>query len=76
MLKFPCTQCEKQFKSKAYLRGHIESIHDPNHKFSCKFCKYLSKSTGELKSHIDLLHPGSLFTCDKCKKNFFKKLNI
>ena len=51
---FPCDQCDKTFKAKAYRKIHIQTIHnrDANKKFKCVSCDKCFIRKNNLKSHI------------------------
>ena len=64
--QFPCTDCDKVFHSKRYLRKHIQNLHKG--KLICPYCSKLCT-----KSHIDTAHKHQPVICDICCAEFKNK---
>lgn len=55
-VKYPCTECQKQFSAKSTLSNHIKVTHE-GRKLQCKHCDHRSRSRTHLKKHYDSMHP-------------------
>ena len=76
--KYPCTKCNKKFKSSGYCRRHISSHSSSNlYQFNCSLCQKKFKTNVTLKCHI-LKHFRSerKFKCDDCPKTFTMKWHL
>ena len=61
----PCPDCERTFKSKKYLRQHLNSQH------SLKFCNLCGKEVKHLSSHMSTVHnEGDPLQCSQCDSTF------
>ncbi|CAH1127422.1 unnamed protein product [Ceutorhynchus assimilis] len=63
---FPCNICEKAFKTKPFLKRHM-NIHINPRRFCCDKCGERFNDSGTLKTHIRLKHVGTKdFICPIC----------
>ncbi|KAF2714111.1 hypothetical protein K504DRAFT_530963 [Pleomassaria siparia CBS 279.74] len=69
-----CTLCFKQFSRASILRDHIRR-HEKEKPFLCGTCSKAFASKSDLKRHEDV-HAGRKFACDRCGKQFTRRLAI
>ena len=64
--KFECQKCEKKYKSKAILNGHL--LTHGEKKFECEECDFSTKTKRSLTHHTLVRNSGSVkhFKCDLC----------
>ncbi|XP_026462513.1 zinc finger protein OZF-like [Ctenocephalides felis] len=68
--KYACPVCNKEFKSKGYLRGHMV-IHSQDNKYECQFCGKKCKTWGNRSAHIKIHHSDDRpYVCEICTKSF------
>lgn len=74
--RFSCSQCHKQFLTKAAVRNHIK-VHDRLDSYECEECeksfstKYRLKA--HLKIHVDRDRPHN---CHVCNKSFYTRYHL
>ena len=76
-----CHLCDKKFKSKAYLKKHVELRHS---NFALSTCPYCSKTVKHLSDHLRLQKcfkkpeddDDINFTCHKCGKVLLRKQGL
>nr|XP_045593393.1 zinc finger protein 37-like [Procambarus clarkii] len=74
--RFSCSECEKQFLTKAAVRNHIK-VHDRLDSYDCDECeksfatKYRLKA--HLKTHVDRDRP---YNCRVCNKAFYTRYHL
>ena len=54
--KFKCNLCEKSFKHKHILEGHIALIHEGKKKYDCASCNEVFDRIGTLRDHFETVH--------------------
>ena len=76
-LKFKCETCKKEFKTKEYLKIHINSIHEKTKTFECKVCSKLFYKAVTLLTHKKQVHENRRkHECEFCSKSFVNKVKL
>ena len=68
---YECSQCERNFSTKRYLKIHFKTVHEGDNSAECKICnhKFATKST--LKFHVSTVHEGKKsHKCNICDTGF------
>lgn len=63
---FICADCGKEFKSKAYLKYHIDAFHNSALKYFCKRCDFKTTSKWKNRYHELKFHNKESFLCNLC----------
>ena len=73
-----CKTCNKTFKTKERLDGHIKRVHQHKEpEAECKLCQARVSDVATLKKHMDQVHYGKkLLKCDYCEKRFYQDFFI
>ena len=72
MKKFPCSQCNKEFKTKQCLKRHI-GRHLGVKPYACSFCKKRFNDKTNLGRHERVHMNIRKHVCDVCPQAFFRK---
>ncbi|XP_015834146.1 gastrula zinc finger protein XlCGF57.1 isoform X27 [Tribolium castaneum] len=67
-LQFPCTICQKTYKSILILNRHMKT-HIDVAQSRCEFCQKFFKTPNSLRKHVKKLHQGERHLCDICGKS-------
>ena len=71
---FECESCEKDFKSKRYLKIHVDKfIILKLRPYECLICEATFSCRGNLTKHNESIHEKKRFPCSLCEKNFSQK---
>jgi KRAB domain-containing zinc finger protein len=67
-----CTLCDRNYKSKDYLKYHMKTIHHGNVKYNCQYCPKTFTSWGGHRNHTHLKHykVNPDLKCGICNKCF------
>ena len=78
-LKYPCPNCNKEYKSNQGLQEHIKVVHEHN-RFICNYAGYNKeyKSNRDLQEHIKVVHENNRFICNYtgCVKSLTTKKGL
>jgi DNA-directed RNA polymerase subunit RPC12/RpoP len=74
-LKYPCTDCGKEFTTEKYLKQH-KVVHDEIGKFKCNECGKDFKRKQEITLHLQSHSNERNFECSTCGKAFKTKNNL
>ena len=67
----PCKFCDKKFRLKHNLKGHVRTVHEGVTNNECDICGKEFGHLGTLKRHIKVVHEKRRnFKCDTCDKSF------
>jgi len=69
-LRFTCSICNRQFKSKDGLKYHQNLLHITDNKFKCKFCSLKFSNKQRLLIHERKDHDIGKLSCKHCKNSF------
>ncbi|KAL4233189.1 hypothetical protein ACF0H5_007873 [Mactra antiquata] len=72
---FTCYICDKKFKSKGKLNGHM-AIHMFVKPHSCMYCKKQFSDSSNLKMHLHIHTGVKNFKCNECGKAFRQKAHL
>ena len=50
-VRWPCDQCDKQFREKSVLQKHIKGVHE-GVRFNCKLCDFEAPYQSSLINHM------------------------
>ena len=70
-----CEICGKHYKSKSYLKIHVQAEHVLI-RYSCSQCDQRFTQKVNLKSHIQSVHEKIKYTCDRCDQQFTQQGNL
>lgn len=62
-VSYQCTECAVEFGTRAALRQHNVSVHEPR-KWKCSDCSYVSKNKSTLITHVVRIHKGFHYESD------------
>lgn len=72
-----CPFCEKAFRSKTYLLGHIARDHSKTAKvFECQECEFRSYHRKALLSHVKGIHMKLKHKCEVCEAELSSKFGL
>merc|ERR1719315_688903 len=70
--RYPCPQCNKQFKRPGDVRRHIREVHQKC-RYVCQYCEKSFSQQAKLKLHVRSLHMGNYpHICNLCGKGFLR----
>ncbi|XP_019614444.1 PREDICTED: zinc finger protein 239-like [Branchiostoma belcheri] len=72
---FPCSFCEKNFTTKAYMNIHMR-VHTGDKPYKCQMCDKAFSQHGTLKNHIRTHTGEKPFVCEFCEMSFTSKGNM
>lgn len=67
---FACTECNKSFLKKVYLRKHFNNVHKQGLDEVCQHCGKLFKNSKRLKAHLLTHQSEKKYKCNQCPKQF------
>jgi uncharacterized Zn-finger protein len=74
---FRCDHCDKAFKTKRTLVGHLKIVHKKVKEFQCDECDKAYDLRENLQSHINAIHKKmKRFFCDHCDKAFSRNAHL
>ncbi|XP_030768347.1 zinc finger protein 311-like [Sitophilus oryzae] len=73
--RFGCSMCNVKFRTRLYLKKHIEESHEGQSPFDCSICKQRFESAKDLRFHRFTQHPKK-FKCDLCNRSFRNKVSL
>lgn len=73
---FKCPECDKSFKTKSNLNGHIKSVHCDYRPFQCNVCLKAFKMKYDLTKHSIVHSNAEPFVCKVCNKLFSRKYQL
>nr|CAI5857397.1 unnamed protein product [Callosobruchus analis] len=68
--QYPCSLCEKVFKSKHQMKRHFMRNHEKNDKYVCYKCGKAVSSAHALKAHLNMHDGVKPYKCDICEESF------
>ena len=69
--RLKCGTCDSLFKTKQYLKKHIDSVHERKKHVKCNVCDASFVGKGELNRHVASVHEGkNNFKCNACDTSF------
>ena len=71
--KFACNLCNHFFVYRQGLIRHLSAVHERIKPFKCELCKYACATKQMLDRHANSMHMKEVFSCFKCKRDFFRK---
>ena len=76
--RFPCSECDKTFASRAMALTHHKRAHQRLYKkkFICEICGKECSQKLLLKNHIAFVHNGQKIKCKDCDKTFGSQLAL
>ncbi|XP_035658321.1 gastrula zinc finger protein XlCGF7.1-like [Branchiostoma floridae] len=72
---FPCSFCEKNFTSKAYMKIHMR-VHTGDKPYKCQMCDKSFSQHGTLKNHTRTHTGEKPFACEFCGMTFTSRGNM
>ncbi|XP_063372013.1 myoneurin-like [Cydia amplana] len=82
LYKFQCEVCKKRFRTKHWMRDHVDWIHHGLKKYSCSCCSASFGAFTSLRRHAARKHeqraaaPRDTHVCDLCGKTFKVKTSL
>jgi len=73
---FKCMQCDKQFKQKAHLVQHVQTLHEGERPHSCSECGKTFKRRSHLMEHHLTHTTDKCFQCDVCGLRFARRFQL
>ena len=70
-----CNICNKQFKIKSDLTGHVKQVHEKGN-IQCNICNVNFKNKSDLRKHVHSQHKEIGKKCVDCKKLFRSKMDL
>ncbi len=67
---YKCDDCDKDYKTKKYLRQHIKMKHSRIESLQCVKCDKHFLNKYSLKQHLHRSHPSKLHSCTFCGSSF------
>ncbi len=67
---YKCENCDKVYKTKDFLRGHIKLKHSAIKSLQCAKCDKHFENKNSLKRHLYNVHPSKLHSCTFCGSSF------
>eukprot|EP01083_Nonionella_stella_P026107 71887_1 len=76
--KFACTQCDRVFRKKYYLKRHVINMHTPNQDkpYQCKYCTYGGATKKQIVWHENIHRNERRYKCTYCEKRFNNKKDV